>query len=515
MDSTPSGGTNNNRAIVQYTNNWLGALNWGGGTIDNYLNGYLDDFMIFNKVLSNSEVLSVYNLQSQTGSPIIPRSCSPSCSGSTPYGHCTPSGAAVCCGAGTYFVEGYSSTCEPCPVGTYGLGNLASCTPCAAGLNSPAGASACSTSYPVYALVADWIGGGVRKVDVSTSEVKTLVSSIAPTGVAVSRLGDFALVTSYDRNKVYKINIASSTYTTIAGGASSGSTDGTGTAALLNGPVDIKISPDATYALFSEFNIHAIRKVSLLDGSVVRIAGTLSAAYSEGSGTSIGLNKPTGIDISADGSFALVGEYDGNRVRKITLTGGGFTSTLLAGSSSAAAGTSGSTNGIGAAARFSRPQGVVISSDMTFALVVDRGNELIRKVLISTGEVTTLTTTGVTLVGATMVGIALSALEDAFYVTGNGNAKFYKITYPAGVCSVFAGSGTAGTADNAVGTSAQFNNPYNMAMWRCSILGYGMYASSTSCTQCPAGRYGSGNGLCTPCPMGTYSTAVGIKSAAE
>jgi len=56
------------------------------------------------------------------------------------------------------------------------------------------------------------------------------------------------------------------------------------------------------------------------------------------------------------------------------------------------AGKQGSSNGTGAAAQFSAPAG--IATDGTYLYVADYGNKVIRKIAISTGEVTTISTTG-------------------------------------------------------------------------------------------------------------------------
>ena len=71
--------------------------------------------------------------------------CSPpSCSSPTPFGHCSVSGAGVCCGNGTFFVDGVSSACQACPGGTYGFGNASACTLCSAGTYSAGGVSSCT-----------------------------------------------------------------------------------------------------------------------------------------------------------------------------------------------------------------------------------------------------------------------------------------------------------------------------------------------------------------------------------
>ena len=142
--------------------------------------------------------------------------------GSLPFGHCTSSGTAVCCGAGTYFVDGVSTACQTCPAGTYGTGTT-SCTPCPVNTTSVAGSSllsACTacpsyawagvgspmcynTTYPVFALITEWTGNAVRKMDLATATVSTIASGISnPAGVAISPLGDYALVTNNAVSKV-------------------------------------------------------------------------------------------------------------------------------------------------------------------------------------------------------------------------------------------------------------------------------------------------------------------------
>src|SRR5689334_3531789 len=54
------------------------------------------------------------------------------------------------------------------------------------------------------------------------------------------------------------------------------------------------------------------------------------------------------------------------------------------------AGSSGNANGVGAAARFNAPSGVALSADGSFALVADTQNHTIRAIDTATGAVTTL-----------------------------------------------------------------------------------------------------------------------------
>ena len=451
--------------------------------------------------------------------PVVITACTTTCPSGTI--HCTPTGTAVCCGAGTYFVEGVSTACQSCPAGTYGFGNATSCLACPANTTSVAGSSSCtacaantwagvgapmcwSFTYPVFALVTGWIGGNVRKIDLATAAVTTVASSLTyPSSVAISPYGDYALCNAAGLNKVFKIDLTSLTSTLLAGSGTAAVTDDTGAAAAFNGPTDIKIFPDGTYALVVDNGGNAIRKIIIATGVVTTITGK-GAGYAEGTGSAILLNSPSGIAISADGTFALVPEAAGNRIRKLTLTSGASISSLIAGST---AGTAGSADGIGSAASFNSPQGIIISSDMTVALVVDRGANKIRSINLLNNAVSTL----VAAAGASPVFIAMGGLNDMALVTTYTDKKIYQMLYPSGTYSVFAGSGSATDSDG-TGTAAAFNGPHGIAIWKCAIPGMGVDTSSSVCQRCPAGKYSNGQGLCVACPAG-YTSAIASTSA--
>jgi len=522
---SPNGGTSGLRSILQYTANYLGKNPWGA-----YWSGSMDEFMIFNRVLTNSEVQTIYNLKSQTGSPLILVNCSSSCSGGT-YGHCTPTGSPVCCGAGQYFIEGTSTACQNCPAGTYGSGDKTTCTPCPANTTSVAGSSSlagctqCGANtwagvgapkcwnftYPVFALMTEWTGNAIRKMDLATAAVSTVATSLSnPAGVAISPYGDYALYTSAGTHKVFKLDLTSQTSTLLAGsGTTTSLVDGIGAAAAFNTPLEIKISPDGTYALVTDQLNNAIRKIIIATGAVTTLTGSGSTAgYAEGTGSAILLNQPSGIDISSDGTFAIFTEFTGNRVRKLTLTSGASSSSLIAGLTTAVSPTGGALDNTGSSASFSNPQGVIISSDMTFALVADRGNNKIRKIDLRTNAVITL----VSAAGSSPLDIALGGLNDMALVSVLGDKKIYQMLYPSSSYSVIAGSGSA-TDSDLIGTAAGINAPHGIAIWSCAIPGMGVDTTSAVCQRCSAGKYSNGLGLCVACPAG-YSSAVGSISVA-
>jgi hypothetical protein len=137
--------------------------------------------------------------------------------------------------------------------------------------------------------------------------------------------------------------------------------------------------------------------------------------------------------------------------------------TTIAGVSST---TTGTANGIGAAAGFNNPGGM--TTDGVNLYVADAGNNAIRKIVIATGEVSTFAglASGAT---GTIDGIGTAAgfswpygiTSDGtnLYVVDSGNYTIRKIVIATGEVSTFAG--TAGAIDivNGVGTEAKFYYP--------------------------------------------------------
>ena len=122
-------------------NGWFGRSHW---STNGLFTGYLDELRIFNRSLTAAEVAAVYAFRGDAGSPLLVLSCSPSCSGATPYGHCTPVGAPICCGNGQFFVGGTSTACQNCGPGSYAQGYTTTCFQCQAGaFSSATGTSSC------------------------------------------------------------------------------------------------------------------------------------------------------------------------------------------------------------------------------------------------------------------------------------------------------------------------------------------------------------------------------------
>lgn len=196
--------------------------------------------------------------------------------------------------------------------------------------------------------------------------------------------------------------------------------------------------------------------VSTLAGQV------LTTGSADGTGTSAQFSYPSGVAIDSSGNI-YIADFNNDTIREITP--GGVVTTPYG-----AAGTAGSTNGTGTAARFNTPNSVAIDSANNI-YVADSGNSTIRKIT-SAGVVSKLAgragSTGSTDGTGSAArfnnpqAVAVDAAGNV-YVADTGNETIRKIT-PAGVVTTLAGkAGSAGYADG-TGTAALFNGPASVAV---------------------------------------------------
>jgi sugar lactone lactonase YvrE len=281
-----------------------------------------------------------------------------------------------------------------------------------------------------------------------------------PQGIVVSSDGGTIYVADTGNEVIRKIVIASdgtATMSTFAGTAgTSGSADGTGTAASFFWPTGIAV--DASGNLYvADAGNSLIRKITSA-GVVTTLTGT-----DETTGLPARFVVPEGVTVDASGNV-YVAETIICTIRKITSAG---VVTILAGSDSY-----GSTDGTGTAATFTDPVGIAADASGNI-YVADSGNETIRKITPA-GVVTTLAGTAGTLGSADGTGTAASFTNPEgvavnasgnVYVADSGDNKIRMVT-SAGVVTTLAGGGdytTSGSADG-TGTVASFNYPEGIAV---------------------------------------------------
>jgi hypothetical protein len=309
-----------------------------------------------------------------------------------------------------------------------------------------------ATTMAITPVVTTLAGSGSSG---SANGTGTAATFNNPYGVAVDGSGN-VYVADYANNLIRKIT-AAGVVTTLAGSGSQGSADGEGTAASFYNPRGVAVDGSGNVYV-ADYEYHLIRKITSA-GVVTTLAGSGSWGSANGSGTAASFNGPNGVAVDGSGNV-YVADYFNHLIRKITSAG---VVTTLAGS-----GSSGYGNGTGTAASFNSPVDVAVDGSGN-VYVADLYNHLIRKITAA-GVVTTLAGSGSS-GSANGTGTAASfAFPHDVAVDGSGNvyvADYFnhlirKIT-SAGVVTTLAGSGSLGSADG-IGTAASFNYPWGVAV---------------------------------------------------
>jgi streptogramin lyase len=281
-----------------------------------------------------------------------------------------------------------------------------------------------------------------------------------PTGVAVDGSGN-VYVADYRNHTIRKITPAG-VVTTLAGTAGSfGSADGTGSAARFDNPYGVAVDASGNVYV-ADRNNHTIRKITPA-GVVTTLAGTAgSSGSADGTGSAARFNYPYGVAVDGSGNVYVADTYN-HTIRTITPAG---VVTTLAGT----AGSVGSADGTGSAARFYYPQGVAVDGSGNL-YVADLGNHTIRKITPA-GVVTTLAGTAGSSGSADGTGSAARfylpygvAVDSSgnVYVADTHNNTIRKIT-PAGVVTTLAGTAASFGSADGTGSAARFNYPYGVAV---------------------------------------------------
>ena len=242
--------------------------------------------------------------------------------------------------------------------------------------------------------------------------------------------------------------------------------------ANFNGPNGVIIDPTNTY-LYVADNF-AIRRIVISTKVVTTIAGNgLTAGYADGIGILATVNVPGGMILDVANANLYISDTFNAIIRKLNLATGVMTT--LAGGYPSTSGTTitaqtGYVDGTGRNTRFNRPYNFVNDgSDNVY--LADRFNNVIRKIALSTGVVTTFAgNTSGTAGSANGTGTAAyfnnpkgitSDGAGNLYITDNGNNLMRKIT-PAGIVTTLAGSGTNSTVDG-TGTGASYAGGFGVS----------------------------------------------------
>ncbi len=252
------------------------------------------------------------------------------------------------------------------------------------------------------------------------------------------------------------------TVTTIAGNGDFGFDNGPGLTAAFSVATGIEVTSTGEILIADRGN-NVIRHIDQ-NLEVTTFAGSGVEGETDGTFANARFDLPTGV-VTNNAGLVYVVDMRNHRIRQL---GPGEDVTTVAGS------TPGLVNGALADAQFSVPWDIVIDSNGDL-FITDTNNHRIRKIDVSTGQVSTFAGTGST--GVTQGGflngpadqaqfrlprgIAIDA-NDNLYIADTGNHRIRKIT-PDGTVTTLAGTGVLGLRDGAP-DEARFREPTGIAV---------------------------------------------------
>jgi DNA-binding beta-propeller fold protein YncE len=240
--------------------------------------------------------------------------------------------------------------------------------------------------------VADYGNNAIRQITHS-GVVRTLQYTDVVTGVAVgfnrpsgiTTDGINLYVADTVSNTIRFIDIATNKVTIIGSTTGlAGSVDSTDkTVARFNQPIGT--TTDGVNVYVTDYNNATVRRIDIATKAVYTLAGTSGTiGTTDGTLGDARFNRPGRI--TTDGVNLYLTDFINRTIRQIVISTGVVTT--VAGSTGPLSKDDGTLDGIGTAARFNQPDG--ITTDGTNLYVTDIYQNTIRKIVISTGVVTTI-----------------------------------------------------------------------------------------------------------------------------
>ena len=341
--------------------------------------------------------------------------------------------------------------------GVYDLNGSADGIGAQATFNNPSGVAFASGAL----FVTDTENHTLRRVDVSTAAVTTVGGAAGqpgtldatgadarfrePEGLAFDRASSTFFVGDTDNNTIRSVVFPSLAVSTIAGSAgTAGAMDGVGANASFSKPKAVALDGNGNPLVADAVN-QSVRRVDVATGMVTTVAQFAGV--------------PQGLAV--DGTDVIVALGD-DSIARVASDG---TITTLAGSASAR----GFVDGAGADARFNSPAGLWNDGAGTL-YVADNGNAVLRAISLSDATVRTVA-------GALSLGSSdgsadrarfsavqgMASGEASVYVADTGNDTIRQIALSSGDVTTLAGSpGQPGFADGSL-ADARFNQPQGIA----------------------------------------------------
>jgi len=239
------------------------------------------------------------------------------------------------------------------------------------------------------------------------------------------------------------------------------------TSASMFGPMGI-CSDSYGNTYIADAGAHRIRKITFATGIITTVAGNGTQGYNGDNiqADSAELDNPYNIAVDVSGNI-FIADQGAHRIRKVTFATGIITT--IAGN-----GTSGynGDNIQATSAELNSPWGLALDASGNI-YIGDVFNARIRKIIVSTGVITTIAGTGISgyngdNIQATsakvtwITGILIDAAGN-IYFSDMSNNRVRKITVSTGIITTAAGTGVAGyNGNNIQATSSQIYGPMGL-----------------------------------------------------
>jgi len=282
----------------------------------------------------------------------------------------------------------------------------------------------------------------------------TAASFYNPLNTAVDAAGN-VYVADGDNHQIRKITPAG-VVTTLAGSGNAGYADGTGTAAVFQHPSALAVDASGNVFVSDQQN-HRIRKVTPA-GVVTTFAGSGSTGSANGTGTAASFYYPMGLAFDGSGNLYVADAYN-NKIRVITPAGvvSDFAGSGTQGASNGAALSASFNKPMGVA--FDQAGALYVAD--RYNHMVRKISSGVVSTLAGSGSIGSANGTG-TAASFNYVNSVAVDLAGNVYAVDYLNNMIRKIT-PAGVVTTLAGATTAGSI-NGTGSVVRYNGPYGFSI---------------------------------------------------
>jgi len=288
------------------------------------------------------------------------------------------------------------------------------------------------------------------------------------TGIAVDGSGNFYILSSYS-NAARKVSAATGIITTVAGNGTAGYSGdgGSATSAQLDATGLAVDGSGDIYIADNKDNV--IRKVSAATGIIATVAGNGGAGYSGDGGPAISakLNQPYAVAVDGPGNI-YIADTGNNVIRKVAAATGIITTVAGNGAAYQSGDGGPATN-----AQFVYPLGVAV--DGSGNLYISDLTNVVRKVTAATGIITTVAGNGAAgysgdggpAIKARLNHASSMSVDSSgnLYIADTGNDVIRKVSVATGIITTVAGTGTRGySGDGGPASSAELSGPLGVAV---------------------------------------------------